>query len=62
MWACIVAWMHWSRIDEFVIGLKSVEEFYPSSPLGVTVRTLANCPRRRFAGTIQILPNNPAWQ
>ena len=31
----LLAWMHWSCIDEFVIGFKSVEELSPSSPLGV---------------------------
>jgi hypothetical protein len=31
----LVAWMHWSCIDEFVLGFISVEELYPSSPLGV---------------------------
>jgi hypothetical protein len=30
----LLAWMHWSCIDEFVIVFKSVEELYPS-PLGV---------------------------
>ncbi len=47
----LAAWMHWSCIDEFVIGFKSVEELYPSSPLGVNTNsaTPANCPRRKFA-------------
>ncbi len=40
LWFCrldvgLAAWMHWSCIDEIVIGFRSVEEFYPSSPLGV---------------------------
>ncbi len=30
-----VSWMHWRCIDEFVIGFKSVDELYPSSPYGV---------------------------
>ncbi len=29
------AWMHWSCIDVIVLGFKSVEELYPSPPLGV---------------------------
>ncbi len=29
------AWMHWSWIHVIVLGLKSVEELYPSPPLGV---------------------------
>ncbi len=28
----LLAWMHWSCIDEFVIGFQSVEELYPYSP------------------------------
>ena len=29
------AWMHLSCIDVIVLGLKSVEELYPTPPLGV---------------------------
>ncbi len=29
------AWMHWSRIDVIVLGFETVEELYPSPPLGV---------------------------
>jgi hypothetical protein len=42
----LLAWMHWSCIDEFVVGFKSVEELYPSPPLGVD--SVANYPRRRI--------------
>jgi hypothetical protein len=31
----LAVWMHWSCIDVIVLGLKSVEELYPSPPLGV---------------------------
>jgi hypothetical protein len=43
-WVCFVVlsarcglapWMHWSCIDEIVLGFKSREELYPSPPLGV---------------------------
>jgi hypothetical protein len=58
--------MHWSCIDEFVIGFKSAEEFYPSSQLGVdSADTIAKCPRRRICldnSEFPILPNNPARQ
>ncbi len=42
-------WMQWSCIDVNVLGFKSVEELYPSPPLGVdSSDTIANCPRRRI--------------
>jgi hypothetical protein len=47
MWASI-AWMHWSCTHEFVIGFKSVEELYPSFPLGVDSADTSQCPRRRI--------------
>jgi hypothetical protein len=28
-------WMHWSYIDVIVLGFNSVEELYPSPPMGV---------------------------
>jgi hypothetical protein len=31
----LAAWMHLSCIDEIVLGFKSVEEMYPSPPLGI---------------------------
>ncbi len=30
----LAAGMHWSSLDKIVSGLKSVEELYPSPPLG----------------------------
>jgi hypothetical protein len=29
----LAAWMHWSCIDEIVLGFESVQELYPSFPL-----------------------------
>jgi hypothetical protein len=47
--------LHWSGIDEFVLGLKSVDELCHSPPMGIgIVRTLANRPRGRFAWTNHI--------
>jgi hypothetical protein len=43
----LLAWMHWSCIDEFVIGFKSVEEFYPSSPLVVDSVDTSQLPKEK---------------
>jgi hypothetical protein len=44
----LAAWIHWSNIDEFVREVKSIAELCPSPHWELTVRTLANCPRRRI--------------
>jgi hypothetical protein len=44
--------LHWSRIDEFLFGLKSVDELCYSPP--GSADTIANRPRGRFAGTNHI--------
>ncbi len=41
------AWMPWSCIDEFVIGCKSVEELYPSFPLGVDSADTSQLPKEK---------------
>ncbi len=43
----LLAWVHWSSIDEFVIGFKSVEELYPSSPLGVDSADTSQLPKEK---------------
>jgi hypothetical protein len=43
----LAAWMHWRCIDEFVIGLKSVEELYPSSLLGVDSSDTSQLPKEK---------------
>jgi hypothetical protein len=49
-----IAWMHWSFTDEFVIGFKSVEELYPSSPLGVDSADTSQLPQENnLLGQIQ---------
>jgi hypothetical protein len=57
----LAAWMHWSCIYESVIGFKSVDELYPSSPLGVDSADTSQ-PSKENAWTISVLPNNPARQ
>ncbi len=48
------AWIHWSCIDEIVIGFKSVEEFYPSLPLGVDSVDTSQLPKEKnFHGQFQ---------
>jgi hypothetical protein len=39
--------MHWSYIDEFAKGFKSVEELYPSSPLGVDSADTSQLPKEK---------------
>jgi hypothetical protein len=47
--------LHWSRIDEFLLGLKSVGELCHSPPMGIgSADTIANRPRGRFAWTNHI--------
>jgi hypothetical protein len=47
-------WMHWSCIDEIVIGFKSAEEFYPSPPLGVGSADTSQLPKEKnFHGQFQ---------
>ncbi len=58
----LAAWMHWSCIDVIVLGSKSVEELYPSPPVGVDNADTSQLSKVKFAWTIPILPNNPARQ
>jgi hypothetical protein len=39
--------MYWSCIDEFVIGFKSEEELYASSPLGVDSADTSQLPKEK---------------
>jgi hypothetical protein len=49
--------MHWSCIDEFVVGFKSVEELYPSSPLGVDSADTSQLPKEKHLhGQFQYFP------
>jgi hypothetical protein len=41
------AWMHWSCIDVHVLGFKSVEELYPSPPLGVDSPDTSQQPKEK---------------
>jgi hypothetical protein len=50
MWASI-AWMHWSCTDEFVRAFKSVEELYPSFPLGVDSAETSQLPKEKNYNT-----------
>jgi hypothetical protein len=46
--------MHWSCIDEIVIGFKLGEEFYPSLPLGVDSADTSQLPKEKnFHGQFQ---------
>ncbi len=54
----LLAWVNWNCMDKFVIGFKSVEELYPSSPLRVDSADTSQLPKEK----IPILPNNPARQ
>ncbi len=48
------AWMHWSYVDEIVIGFKSVEEFFPSPPIGVDSADTSQLPKEKnFRGQFQ---------
>ncbi len=53
----LAAWKHWSCIDEIVLGCKSVEELYPSSPLRVdSAESADNCQlpkEKNFHGQFQ---------
>jgi hypothetical protein len=56
-------WMHWSCIDEIVLGFKSIEKLYPSPPLGVDSADTCQLPRENnLHGQSTLLPNNPARQ
>jgi hypothetical protein len=41
------AWMHWSCIYVIVLGFKSIEEFYPSPPLGVDSADTSQLPKEK---------------
>ncbi len=41
------AWMHWSWIDVIVLGFKSVEEQYPSPPLGIDSADTSQLPKEK---------------
>jgi hypothetical protein len=43
------AWMHWSWIDVILLGYKSVEELYPSPPLGVDSADTSRLPKEKKA-------------
>ncbi len=50
LWFCrleLEAWMHWSWIDVIVLGIKSVEELYPSPPLGVDRADTSQLPKEK---------------
>ncbi len=60
----LAVWMHWSCIDVIVLGLKSVEELYPSPPMGVDSADTSQLSKEKnlHGWIIPILPNNPARQ
>ncbi len=39
--------MHWSCMDVIVLGFKSVEELYPSPPLGVDSADTSQLPKEK---------------
>jgi hypothetical protein len=41
------AWMHWSCIDVIVLGFQTVEELYPSPPLGVDSADTSQLPKEK---------------
>jgi hypothetical protein len=41
------AWMQWSCIDVIVLGYKSVEELYPSPPLGADSADTSQLPKEK---------------
>jgi hypothetical protein len=41
------AWMLWSCIDAIVLGFQSVEELYPSPPLGVDSADTSQLPKEK---------------
>ncbi len=52
--------LHWSRIDEFVLGLKSVDELCHSPPMGIDTSQL---PKGEICMDKSLkLPSNPARQ
>ena len=40
--------LHWSRIDEFVFGLKSVDELCQSPPMGISSADTSQPPKREI--------------
>jgi hypothetical protein len=53
----LAAWMHWSCIDMIVLGVKSVEELYPSSPLEVdSADTSQLSKEKNLHGQFQFFP------
>jgi hypothetical protein len=56
----LLAWMHWSCIDEFVIGFKSGEKLYPFSPLGVDSAVTSHLPKeKKLLGQFQYQMTQP---
>jgi hypothetical protein len=43
----LASWMQRSCIEEFLIGFKSIQEFYPSSPLGVDNADTRQLPKEK---------------
>jgi hypothetical protein len=43
----VLAWMLWSYIDEDLLGIKSLEELYPSPPLGVCIEDTSQLPKEK---------------
>jgi hypothetical protein len=43
----LAAWIHWSCIDVIISGFKSVEELYPSPPLGVDSADTNQLPKEK---------------
>ncbi len=66
-WCIHVVCLQWSRINEFVLGLKSIDELCHSLPLWESaVRTLLDCPFAQGGfcmdnPNLQPVRNNPAW-
>jgi hypothetical protein len=55
--------LHWSRIDEFVLGLKSVDELCHSPPMGIGSANTSQLPKGEICMDKSLeLPSNPARQ
>jgi hypothetical protein len=52
--------LHWSRIDEFVLGLKSVDELCHSPPMGIGSADTSQPPKGEICMDKSQLPSNPA--
>ncbi len=61
-WCILVACLQWSRINEFVLGLKSVEELCHSPPMGIGHYSTAQGGFCMDNPNLQPVRNNPAWQ